>query len=145
LLRLLESRALHGLYPSPVGSSEADESVRLYNGASSILSGCSSDRYRRFSVPISHFPYTGFEQTSQNGGRNYNERAGRFIQKICEDCECKKIELGDWASHPNSLLHGVNKKDDVGLWKKRGPRSIPTLSTLKHETVPKIGEKFVGA
>jgi len=96
-------------------------------------------------VPISHFPYTGFEQTSQNGGRNYNERAGRFIQKIYEDCECKKIELGDWACHPNSILDGVNNKDDVGLWKKRGPRSIPTLSILKHETVPKIGEKFVGA
>ncbi|SRR6266404_8628207 len=129
-----------------------DESVRLDNGAGSIFSRCSSDRDRCPSVPISHFPYMGFEQTSQsfeqtsqNGGRNYNEWAGRFIQKIYEDCECKKIELGESACHPNSILDGVNNKDDVGLWKKRGPRSIPTLSILKHETVPKIGEKFVGA
>jgi hypothetical protein len=88
---------------------------------------------------------TGFGQTSENGGRDYNERAGRFIQKIYEDCECKKIELRESASHPNSVLDGVNKKDDVGLRKIRGPRSIPTLSILKHETVPKTGEKFVGA
>jgi len=99
-------------------------------------------------VPISHFPYTGFEQTSQNGGRNYNERAGRSIQKICEDCECKKIELGDWASHPNSLLHGVNKKDDVGVWKMRVPEFLlghhreplfPTGSPLSYGPAASIG------
>jgi hypothetical protein len=85
-------------------------------------------------VPISHFPYTGFEQTSQNGGRNDNERAGRFIQKIYEDCECKKIELGEWASHPNSILDGVNKKDDVGVWEIRGPSSL--LATIENLSVP---------
>src|SRR6266446_7065892 len=98
--------------------------------------------------PFPTFPTRVLNRPSQNGGRNYNERAGRSIQKICEDCECKKIELGDWASHPNSLLHGVNKKDDVGVWKMRVPEFLlghhreplfPTGSPLSYGPAASIG------
>ena len=134
LLRLLESRALHGLYPSPVGSSEADESVRLYNGASSILSGCSSDRYRRFSVPISHFPYTGFERTHKTVDVITTSGPAALFKKFTKIANVRRSSWAIGQAIRIAYCMGLIKKMMLGYGRCACPSSpLATIENLSSQ------------